>query len=148
MAAATYLNILKPFLATWEGFRATPYWDHKQWSWGYGTRVPGSVNDPGINPGGSITRDQAFAAMQQHFQTDYLYLKGLIRANLRANQWAALLSFSYQLGPGNADNLVPNINSGNSDALGDQWLLYNKVDGIYNQDSADRRQAEWELWNS
>lgn len=28
------------FLKPWEGFRADPYWDVKQWTQGYGTRAP------------------------------------------------------------------------------------------------------------
>lgn len=143
-----YQNILTKFLPTWEGFSATPFWDYKQWTWGYGTRVPGSSNDPLKKPLGTITRAQAMTDALRKVQQDYLYLKGLINVPLNSNQWAALLSFSYNLGPGNADNLVKNINSQNSAALEQQWKLYINAGGAPNNGLIARRNAEWQLWNS
>jgi lysozyme len=141
-----YEPILKTFLPPWEGFSATPYWDYKQWSWGYGTRVPGSVNDQNVPPGGRITRTQAMIDALKHVDQDYLYLKPMIKVPLTGNQWAALLSFSYNLGKGNADNLVANINSGNVPALEKQWKLYVNAGGQPNQQLINRRAAEWRLY--
>ena len=59
LTAASWKQVLQPFLVKWEGFLQFPKWDFKQWSWGYGSRVPGSVDDPAINPGGQITRAAA-----------------------------------------------------------------------------------------
>lgn len=140
--------ILDGFFKTWEGFKSTPYWDYKQWSWGYGTRVPGSSTNPSINPGGSITRVKAMADALQHVQTDYLYLKPMIKMPLNPRQWAALLSFSYNEGSGNADNLVKNINSGDMAALETQWKLYIYAGGEVNDDLIARRNAEWNLFIS
>lgn len=150
-AAALFTSIAGPlsnFLKTWEGFSATPYWDKKQWSWGYGTRVPGSVNDPNVKPAGTITREQAFQQMQAHFIDDLAYLAPLLTINLTPNQWTAYLSFSYNLGPGNADNLLPNINGQNRDALGVQWNKYIYAGGVIDPDLVARRKAEWQLWNT
>lgn len=139
---ATWYNLLEKYFTDWEGFSATPYWDYKQWSWGYGTRVPGSVNDPKINPGGVTNRVQALVDAIAHAENDYSYLQGLIKRKLTARQWAALLSFSYNLGPGNADNLVANINAGLWNELQAQWLKYNMAGGKFNQHLADRREFE------
>lgn len=139
---STWYNLLRDYFIEWEKFSATPYWDVKRWSWGYGTRVPGSVDDPNVFPGGSITRWKAFADAYTHAENDYDYLQGLITVPLTGKQWAALLSFSYNLGPGNADNLVENINTRNWTALKTQWLQYNKADGEYRQHLADRREFE------
>jgi lysozyme len=148
LGAVSYVTYLRPFLAAWESFSPVPYWDVKRWSWGYGTAVPGSIPDPSIRPSGSITRSAAFAAMQTHFENDKRYLMPLIRIPLNSRQWAALLSFSYNLGPGNADNLIPNINAGNRQALGDQWNEYIYSGGVVNSDLIERRAAEWSLFNS
>jgi GH24 family phage-related lysozyme (muramidase) len=140
----TWYNLLRDYFTEWEGFSSKPYWDYKQWSWGYGTRVPGSADDPKINPGGTISRLQGFADSFSHADNDYHYLKKLITVPLTGKQWAALLSFSYNLGRYSADNLVANINAQNWPALRDQWLLYNKAGGKFNQHLADRRLFEVE----
>lgn len=145
-AVSGYRIILRYFLPAWEGFSSRPYWDVKQWTWGYGTRVPGSTNDPGIKPTGTITRADAFTAMMQHVDKDYSDLKKLITVPLTSAQWAALLSFSYNLGVGNADNLVNNINSKNMAALQTQWNAYINVNGVPSDYQIKRRAAEWELF--
>lgn len=145
-AVVTYRTILKTFLPAWEGFSSHPYWDFKQWSWGYGTKVPGSVADKNINPGGTITREKAFSDAMNHIQIDYFYLKSLVKVPLSSNQWAALLSFAYNLGPGNADNLVPNINAKNYSALETQWKSYVNAGGVPLQSLINRRAAEWDLF--
>lgn len=146
--AISYKKILQNFLPTWENFSPTPYWDYKQWSWGYGTKVPGSI--PGVRPQGTITRAQAMIDALNHIEHDYLYLKPLIRRNLSPQQWAALLSFSYNEGPGNADNLITDINSGNDDVLEVHWKKYKYAGDPpkVKQFLIDRRNAEWELWTS
>lgn len=146
--AITYETFLQNFLPSWEGFSSHPYWDNKQWSWGYGTRVPGSVNDPSVNPGGSITRAQAMIDALAHTRADYSYLKPLITRSLSPKKWAAYLSFSYNEGPYNADNLVTNINSGDDVALETQWKKYIYAGGQVSQNLIDRRSAEWNLWSS
>lgn len=141
-------NVLSDFIPEVEGFSATPYWDVKQWTWGYGTKVPGSGTNSSINPGGTVTREQAFIYMMDHIQKDYNYLFPLITRSLNANQWAAYLSFSYNLGPGNADNLAANINSNNDAALFIQWAKYIYAGGVVVPALVERRAKEIELWQS
>lgn len=127
-------------IISFEGFSSTPYWDVSRYSWGYGTAAPGST--------GTITEQQARAELQAHIQNDYNYLFPLLTVPLNANQWAALLSFSYNLGTGNADNLIDNINSGNTAALQTQWKKYVYADGAVNSDLVDRRNKEFAMWLS
>lgn len=140
---ASYQVITDWLIPEFESFSAAPYWDVSRYSWGYGTPAPG--------PTGTITRAQALIEMRKHVERDYLYLKPFIKVPLSGEQWAALLSFSYNLGEGSADNLAANINSGDMTALKSQWLSYNKmrVNGIlvYSQTLADRRAQEWEIFN-
>ncbi len=141
-------NTLKSFLPPLEGFSAVPYWDHKQWSWGYGTRVPGSTDNKDIRPSGNITRERALNDAMAHVEADYLKLEALVTIPLTANQWSALLSFSYNVGIGNADNLVPNINARAWTALEAQWKKYIYASGVVNQTLVARRNKEWSLWTS
>lgn len=131
-----------------ESFSPTPYWDFKQWSWGYGTKVPGSAPDRAQRPPGTIGRDQAFVEMLNHVRHDYSYLSPLVNTPLKPQQWAALLSFAYNLGDGNADNLVPLINAGDTAALGAKWKQYVYAGGVRNENLVVRRAKEWNLYNS
>lgn len=134
------INRLASFIPSVEGFRSTPYWDVKRYSWGYGTAAPGST--------GTITREQAFADMLSHLLADYEKLKVRVTRTLNVDQWAAYLSFSYNEGIGRAYNLLANINSGNDAALAAQWRKYIYAGGVVNEDLVDRREKELALWFS
>jgi lysozyme len=131
---------LSLFIPQVEGFRSTPYWDESRYSWGYGTAAPGET--------GTIDRGTAFLAMLTYLFNDYESLSKKITRPLTVNQWTALLSFSYNLGIGDAYNLVPNINDGAFEALGVQWNEYIHAGGVVNDDLVARRAKEWALWNS
>lgn len=133
-------KVLASFIPSVEGFRSTPYWDSKRYSWGYGTQAPG--------PNGTISREQAFTDMFAHLMNDYSTLAPKITRALTVNQWAAYLSFSYNEGPGAALKLVPDINAGGPQALYDHWMKYVYADGVVNDDLVERRNKEWELWQT
>lgn len=143
---SNYLGKLKTFLPSVEGFSSKPMWDVQQWSWGYGSKVPGSINDPNKYPGGTITRERAWTEALRYITTHYSYLKPLISAPLNNNQIAALLSFSYNLGQYNADNIIPEINSRNQDAVFANMRQYVYADGVRNQGLVNRREKEIALW--
>lgn len=134
------INKLSTFIPSVEGFIPVSKWDYKQYSWGYGTAAPG--------PGLPITREQAFSEMLTHLMRDYDILKPQVTRTLNTNQWAAYLSFSYNEGVGNADNLLKNINSGDNTALATQWRKYIYAGDVVNQDLIDRREKELSLWFS
>ncbi len=142
-------SILSTFLPTWEGFSSTPYWDVKRWSIGYGT--PALINgqlqtDFNKKPAITISKAQAMIDMLARNGSDMMELVTRITRPLRANQWAALLSFAYNLGIGNAFNLVENINNNDTNALQIQWNKYILVDGKVNDRQIKRRAAEFALW--
>lgn len=138
LMAKKWLDLASQVVATFEAFSAHPYWDVKRWSWGYGTAAPGAT--------GTISKEKARAEMKAHILADYNILRPMIRRDLTTAQWAALLSFSYNLGVNNADNLVPNINAYNDAALEVQWKKYVYADGEVNPDLVVRRAREWALW--
>lgn len=86
--------------------------------------------------------------MLTHLLQDYEILKGQVTRSLNVNQWTAYLSFSYNEGVGNADNLIDNINSHNDTALKTQWRKYIYAGGVVNDDLVERREKELDLWFS
>lgn len=134
------LDKLAQFIPSVEGFEPHPYWDVSRYSWGYGTAAPGE--------NGTITRAQAFTDMIKYLLTDYNTLSKRIMRPLTVNQWSALLSFSYNLGVGDAFDLVPYINAGNFADLGVQWQRYVHAGGVVDPRLVKRRQKEWALWNT
>lgn len=138
MGRAAWYTITDWLIPEFESFRAHPYWDYRQYSWGYGTRAPGAT--------GTITREKALQEMRAYLTADYNTLSRLITRSLNANQWAALLSFSYNLGVDDAKNLVPNINAGRETALGEQWNKYIYAGGVKNSELIRRRGIEWNIW--
>jgi GH24 family phage-related lysozyme (muramidase) len=134
------LDKLSQFIPSVESFDPHPYWDVSRYSWGYGTAAPGET--------GIITRAKAFTDMIAYLLADYSTLSKRVTRNLTVNQWVAFLSFSYNLGIGNAFDLVPYINAGDFTNLGVQWQRYVHADGVVNQELVKRRQREWALWNS
>lgn len=134
------IAILSSFVPSVEGFRSTPYWDVSRWSWGYGTEAPGKT--------GTITRDQAFADMLTYLMADYERMQKKITRSLTANQWAALLSFTYNLGYDDGYDIAPFINAGNDSELEREWKRYVYSGGEINPVLVDRRIKEWNLWNS
>lgn len=134
------INKLASFIPSVEGFREHPYWDASRYSWGYGTKAPGST--------GTITRDQAFADMVSYLLSDYDLLKPKIHRQLSVSQWAALLSFSYNLGNDDAVDLVPYINAGDDAKLSSEWMKYVHSNGVINSNLVERRKKELALWYS
>lgn len=134
------ISILSDFVPSVEGFRSTPYWDENRYSWGYGTAAPGRS--------GTITRERAFADMLAYLMSDYDELHRRITRQLRATQWAAYLTFAYNVGLGNAYNIVAEINAGDDGVLEREWKRYVYSSGEVNPDLITRRAKEWNLWKT
>lgn len=78
-----------------EGFRDRAYWDHRQWSIGYGTRASG--------PNEVITREEA----QRRFAQELTSARNMVQARfprLSQGQLAALTSLTYNAGAGWMDS--------------------------------------------
>ncbi len=136
------------FIQEVEGFRSTPYWDFKQWTWGYGTRVPDSIPNPAIRPNKVINKQMAAVEANNYAMNDRRLLQNKLTRPLSTNQWTALLSFSYNLGLGNAYLLIPNINKRNNKSLETQWKSYINAGGVPSSNLIARRNKEWNLFIS
>lgn len=143
-----YRSVLSKFIPSVEGFSASPVWDYNQWSWGYGTPAGNDPYNRNVKPTGTITRAKAFDEMMKVIDENYSYLKPMLSRKLNGNQLASFLSFAYNTGPGNADNLIPNINSGNDTALFTQMRKYILAGGVRNDGLVNRREKEIKLWKS
>lgn len=137
-------TILKEFIPQEEGFLSHPKWDNKQWSWGYGTAAG---FDRTKKPEGTITREKAWSDALAYLKHDYDRLISKIHVELTDNQWAALLSFAYNEGIGNANNLIADINSKSSN-LETHIKKYIYSAGVKSNNLIGRRNREWELWTS
>lgn len=130
------------FIAAKEGFSATPFWDHHQWTWGYGTNAaPGNTNSAS-NPGGTITRERALSEMKSQLSRYAAPVDALdSRYNWTDAERAALISFSYNLGPGKISNLTANGTRTKAE-IADAILLYDKASGQRVAGLTRRRQEE------
>lgn len=126
------LNLLKGF----EGYTAKPKWDHKQYSVGYSTRwTPGT-------PWG--TRADHEAALAREAGNVDGWLGANVKAPLTPGQRAALTSFGYNLGEGAIGKLLPDINAGNWDRVGQRMMTFTRAGDNPNA-LVDRRRREVEI---
>jgi GH24 family phage-related lysozyme (muramidase)/biotin carboxyl carrier protein len=97
----TTIDLIKSF----EGFHPTPYWDHAQHSWGYGTKAPGAT--------GTITREQAESELIAYL--DRNCFPSILPMNLPENKNAALASLCYNIGPAQFQQSETFIHATNGD---------------------------------
>lgn len=141
--SGSFTSVLQTFIPSVEGFSATPIWDYKQWSWGYGTAAGYDQNN---KPAGTITTEKAWQEALKVINSHYDELSKYVQKNLDANQWAALLSFSYNTGTGNAKNIVDTINTGTTADVVTRMKKYVYAGGVYNQGLMNRRVKETDLY--
>lgn len=120
-----------------EGFSATPYWDIRQWSSGYGTRANG--------PGEIIDRVQADARLNAELAKARAVVER-VNPNLDSGTKDALSSLTFNAGDkwtraglGNA------IRAGDLDTARNLFLQYNRAGGDFSPALASRRlqEAQW-----
>lgn len=83
----------------WEGFSEKPYWDHSQWTVGYGTRVPDGMLDTYKAEG--ISEEEAEALLRTHLETTTKSLNSFAdkySLTWTQGQFDALLSLSFNCG--------------------------------------------------
>ena len=122
-------------IESFEGLRLTSYQDSVGvWTIGYGHTL-------GVKPGQTITQQQAQAFLQQ----DLSIAEGAVNQKnlpLNGNQFAALVSFTFNLGAGNLNKLLKNGLA----AVPDRILLFDHAGGKALPGLTRRRQAERALY--
>lgn len=129
-----YSDAIKSF----EGYSPNAAWDYKQSSSGYGTKA--QAGDENIPP------DQRKAVHEQRYQEEIAKAAAhvdSVNPNLPAGARAALVSLTYNAGPGWAQSgLGEMVRSGDLQGASQRFLEYNKAGGEVNQGLVARRQKE------
>jgi lysozyme len=112
-------------IKSFEGFRSCPYQDAVGvWTIGYGETHGVNAHTP------CISENDAAAQLQRRVNRDYAPAVDQLHLKLNQNQYDALCSVVYNLGPGVLDrgrSLGDALRSGNMRAAADAILLYDKA---------------------
>ncbi|MFK7088935.1 lysozyme [Chromobacterium violaceum] len=136
---AAGISLIKQF----EGVRLAAYQDMVGvWTIGYGH------TGPDVKAGMTITQqqaDQLLAADLEKFETG---VSKAVIVPLNANQFSALVSFSYNLGLGNlrSSTLLRLLNKGDYDGAAAQFPRWNRAGGQAVPGLTRRRKAEQALF--
>lgn len=105
-----------------------------------GTAV--TMNDP------AISKPEAYTFLQKHLQMDCDAVSGMVKVVVNDNQFAALVSFAYNLGTGSlaSSTLLKKLNSGDMEGAADQFLKWDHAGGVIVLGLTRRRQAERALF--
>ena len=138
------LELVKEF----EGLRLEAYpdpgsVDGNPWTIGYGSTA-------GVKKGMKITKELAEARLVDDLAEAERAVAELIEVPLNDNQFAALTSFTFNLGRGNLQKstLRTRLNAGDYEAIPAQLARWNKNDGKVMAGLTRRRAAEAELWRT
>lgn len=133
------LQLIKHF----EGLRLIAYQDVVGvWTIGYGH------TGPDVKPGWVITQGQADQLLENDLQRFEHGVGNAVKVALNANQFSALVSFSYNLGLGNlhSSTLLRLLNQGDYDSAARQFPRWDKAGGRSLPGLLRRRQAEQHLF--
>ena len=124
-----------------EGFSAKAFWDHKQWTNGYGTQAKDGSE--------VITKEEAEKRLAADVEKRKAYVLTFGKKN--GYQWGeqqvdALTSFIYNLGYGALDQVTGKGKRSNEE-IAKAMLQYNKASGQVNAGLAKRRGEETALFS-
>ena len=113
---------------------------------GYGhTSMAG---DPKVTPGMVITAQEAEAILVKDLQKYEGYVRQYVKVDLNDNQYGALVSFVYNLGPGNfkKSTLLKKVNTHDFTGAALEFAKWNKAGGKVLKGLTRRRAAEAALF--
>lgn len=132
------LDLIKSF----EGLRLKAYKDAVGiWTVGYG-------HTKTATPGMAISEPEAEAMLRNDLAEAQGAVERLVKRPLNDNEYAALVSFVFNLGSGNLSRstLLRKLNAGDRRGAADQFLVWNKAGGKVLAGLTRRRQAERALF--
>jgi lysozyme len=137
------IDLIKSF----EGWRANAYRDSVGvWTIGYGhTSMAGP---PKVTSNLKITKSEGEAMLQHDLQKYAKAVDDAVTVPLTPNQFGALVSFCYNVGPGNFNksSVLRYTNAGNFKGVPARLLLWNKAGGRVLKGLTRRRKAEGKLF--
>lgn len=134
------LELIKEF----EGLRLTAYQcSANKWTLGYG-------HTKGVKEGQTISLAQANAYLLDDIQDAQKAVSDLVKVTLTENEYAALVSFVFNLGRGSFEKstMLKLLNRGMYDTVPPQLMRWTKVNGEDVAGLKRRRAAEAKLWNT
>ena len=113
------------------------------WTIGYG-------HIKGVQEGDVITEQQADDMLVEELNEYENYINTLVKCSLNQNQFDALVSWVYNLGPANlqASTLLKVLNAGDFAGVPAQIMRWNKAGGKVLEGLTRRRQAEADLFGN
>lgn len=134
-------------IAEFEGFRSEAYkCPSGVWTVGYGTT--NAVRLMKIGPGAVVTEPQARELLRRTLEKFVDGLRPLLTREPSSEQWAAMLSLAYNIGPGAfaRSSVLRWFNRGDYERAADAFLLWNKAGGKVLKGLVRRREAERRLF--
>jgi lysozyme len=134
------IDLIKSF----EGCRTVAYQDVVGvWTIGYGHTID-------VKEGMSITQHQCDVMLEVDIETYENYVNEQVDVSLTQNQFDALVSWVYNLGPTNLRNstMLKVLNAGKYDEVPYQMKRWNRAGGKVLKGLVVRRKAEAELFNN
>lgn len=134
----TGVDLIKKY----EGVRLTAYRDSVGiWTIGYG-------HTAGVEQGMTITAEKAEWLLKEDLKIYENYVKQYVKVPLNQNEFDALVSFTYNVGPGNLQKsvLLTKLNSGLRAAAADEFPKWVYAGGIKLNGLVKRRAEERELF--
>ena len=136
------INLAADMIKRWEGFSSTPYYCAA------GVRTIGyGDTDPQIVDRGYISEQEAEQYLINRIEIIRNKIQTKLVVPVSDTKLVALISFYYNLGPGNFDNIARRINNGRVKEAGDAIVLYDKCNGKSLKGLRDRRREEQYLFN-
>lgn len=135
-------------IAEFEGFREDAYLcPAGVWTIGYGTTEASGVG-LSVYPGRKISEVHARLYLGVAVEVFAAKIRPLIKVPLSLNEWAAILSLAYNIGPSafRRSSVLRNLNAGARLASADAFLLWNKANGKVLKGLVRRREAERKLF--
>jgi len=139
------------FIAPWEGLRLEPYHDAAGYpTIGYGRLLSLEKWAP-LSKWQSTTEPEAFEWLLADTRKALLLTQRIVRPAQSSNQWIALTSFTFNLGPTNlrASTLLRKIHQGASaEEVGNEFLKWRMAGGRILAGLVRRRIAERDLYTA
>ena len=101
-----------------------------------------------VKMGDTCTQEQADAWLDEELEEYEAYVDKAVKVKLEQNQYDALVSWTYNLGPANlnASTMLKLLNAGDYHTVPNQMKRWNKAGGEVKQGLVRRREAESTLW--
>jgi lysozyme len=126
----------------WEGLKLTAYLcPAKVWTIGYGSTL-------GVTESMKITKAKAEKLLLKDLERFEAAIERLVSVPLNDNQFAALVSWAFNVGEGAVakSTLIRKLNAGDYDAVPQELARWNKAGGKVLTGLSNRRAAEAGLW--